>query len=108
VRWDSKLTRAMVDQAPAWQEADQWPPLSPRRAIELAWQQLGTLVDDRERWRFSSISLKQVGPQRTWVYIVEISEPPPRPDGGIHSSIELIVLLDGTTIAPLKRPWPPQ
>jgi hypothetical protein len=106
VEWDVKLTRAALDQSPAWSEADEWPPLSPKRAIELAWEQLGTLVGDREGWRFESVSLKQFGPKRKWIYVVEINEPPPRADGGIHSSITLIVLLDGTTITPVRRPQP--
>jgi hypothetical protein len=106
VRWDFNLTHAMLDQSPAWPEADPYPPLSPKRAIELAWQQLGTLVHDPERWRFNSISLQPVGPKRTWIYIVDISEPPPRADGGIHSSIRLVVLMDGTTVVPVRSPWP--
>jgi hypothetical protein len=106
VRWEFSLTRAALDQSPAWPEGDPWPPLSPRRAIELAWQQLRTLVGDTERWRFNAVSLKQVGPKQTWIYVVQIAEPPPRPDGGVHSWIEMIVLLDGTTVAPVRRPWP--
>jgi hypothetical protein len=106
VRWDFNLTHATLDQSPDWTEADEWPPLSPKRAIELAWQQLGTLVGDTEGWRFDSISLKQFGPKRKWIYVVEIDEPPPRADGGIHSSIKLVVLLDGTTVAPVRRPRP--
>jgi len=106
VRWDFRLTQARLDQSPAWPEGDAWPPLSPKSAIDAAWQQLRTLVDDTERWRFESVSLKQVGSKATWLYVVEIAEPPPRADGGIHSSIRLIVLLDGTTVEPVRSPWP--
>ena len=70
------------------------------------------LVGDKEGWQLRSVSLKQVGPQRTWIYVVDIAEPPPRPDGGVHSSIGLIVLMDGTTVTPLRTmmqpPWPPR
>jgi hypothetical protein len=108
VRWDFNLTRETLARSPTWPDSDPWPPLSPRRAIELAWAQLGTLVGDKEGWQLRSVSLKQVGPQRTWIYVVDIAEPPPRPDGGVHSSIGMIVLMDGTTVAPIpaRQPWP--
>jgi len=54
----------------------------------------------------NKISLVPLGEEGSWVYLVELEEPPPRPDGGIHGSLEIVVLMDGSAISPSVKPWP--
>jgi hypothetical protein len=105
-RWDFNVTREALQQTPSWPEAEPSPPLPPRRAIQVAAEQLEALVTNPERWRFSSVSLRPVGEDGSWVYVVEFAEPPPRPDGGIHSSLRLVVLMNGSSVTPARRLWP--
>jgi hypothetical protein len=50
----------------------------------------------------SRIALEMVGPQSTWIYVVEFEEPPPRPDGGSHGSLRIPVLMSGEAIRPTR------
>ena len=54
----------------------------------------------------NNISLAPIGSEGKWVYVVELEEPPPRPDGGIHGSMKIVVLMDGKTVSPFVTPWP--
>jgi hypothetical protein len=105
-RWDFSVTRSALAEGPSWPEAEVAPPLPPRQAIRIAVEQLQELMTDAERWRLSSVSMRPIGEEGNWVYVVEFAEPPPRADGGIHSSLRLVVLMNGTTVAPARRRWP--
>lgn len=105
-RWDFNVTRAALAEAPSWLETEVAPPLPPRRAIQVATEQLQELLTDAERWRLSSVTLRPIGNDGNWLYVVAFAEPPPRPDGGIRSSLRLIVLMNGSTVTPARRPWP--
>jgi hypothetical protein len=105
-RWDFNVTHEALAQTPSWLPEDASPPLSPRKAIEVAAKQLQELVTDPERWRFSEVALYPVGPNEKWVYLIRFSEPPPRPEGGSHSLLGILVLMNGATASPVRRPWP--
>jgi hypothetical protein len=107
-RWDFAITYSTLERTPAWDESASAPSLSPRQALEIAGRQLTELVADSERWRVKSISLRPVGSKNYWVYLIEFGEPPPRSDGGITSSLGLVVLMDGNAIVPIRSRWPPQ
>lgn len=105
-RFEFIVSRAALSASPRWRGAEAFPPLSPRAAISAARQQLEALVADPERWRLETVSLVPLGEDDEWVYLVEFEEPPPRPDGGIHGSLEIVVLMDGNAVSPLVKPWP--
>jgi len=105
-RWDFVITRETLNQTPLWAEAEDVPPLPVRRAMSIAARQLAGLVSDAERWRFAEVSLRPIGEPRHWVYVVDYSEPPPSPEGGLTSRLALLVLMDGTAVAPSRTPWP--
>jgi len=107
-RWDFNVTHEALEQSPSWPEEVAEPPLAPRHAARIARQQLEGLVTDSERWRLHTVSLMPVGSDGKWIYVVEFDEPPPRPEGGLHSSIRLVVLMNGFTVSPSRRPWPEQ
>ena len=105
-RLDFAVPRSVLQQTPAWSDADLSPPLPPRRAIQIAARQLRELMPDPERWRLSRISMRPIAGGERWLYIVEYDEPPPGPTGGITSSLGLVVLMDGSTVNPKRSLWP--
>jgi hypothetical protein len=105
-RWDFNVTRDSLQETAPWPEPELSPPLPPGRAIQIAAEQLKSLVADAKHWRVNSVSLRPVGNEGHWVYVVEFEEPPPRPDGGIHSALGLVVLMNGNVITAIRRPWP--
>ena len=105
-RYEFIVSRTALSASPRWGSDEAFPPLAPRAAVPAARQQLEALVTDPERWRLNKISLVPLGEEGTWVYVVELEEPPPRPDGGIHGSLEFVVLMDGSAVSPSVKPWP--
>ena len=107
-QWGFAVTQKALDASPSWADDADSPPLSPRAAIRAAVQELQDLGLDAAAWHVSQIVLQQTGrTARKFVYLVEFTERPP------SSSIEYLsvtcripVLMDGTTVMPIREPWP--
>src|SRR5215218_4542563 len=80
-RYEFSVSQSALSDSPSWSDTEPFPPLSPRTAIAAAWEQLKALGTDPERWHMNNVSLVPIGPEGKWVYLVELEEPPPRPDG---------------------------
>ena len=74
-RYDFRLTREQLSNAPAWLEYEPNPPLSPRAAKNAALTYLRTLFD-ASAWRVNEIKL--VPQSERWVYAVSFTPPLPR------------------------------
>ena len=105
-RYEFSVSQSALSDSPSWSDTEAFPPLSPRTAIAAAWEQLKALGKNPNGWRMNNISLAPIGQEGKWVYLVELEEPPPRPDGGIHGSMKIVVLMDGKTVSPSVTPWP--
>ena len=98
-RYQFKVTQEMLDRTPAWSEGEEYPPLSPGRAFQIASGRLSKLFPDAEKWRKRRIILHAVGDK--WVYEIDFIEP--LPDGlsvGSIGSFSVVVLMNGETIEP--------
>jgi hypothetical protein len=82
---------------------DNNPPLSARKAEELAAKVKATLVSDTKdyTWKLSSVSLMPIpfGDDR-WVWIVRYEVFGRRSKSGQRIDLALVVLMDGTVIRP--------
>lgn len=102
-RWVSILLRSDLERSPEWVESEETPPLSPRRAVEVARAQMAKVVPDAVAWPLHSIRLLPVGGPRRWVYIVSFSVPPPTTVGGLAGSpFEIVVLMNGEAVPPTR------
>src|SRR5262245_23555164 len=106
-RWDFIVRKDDLDRSPAWSELIDDPPLPPRSAIQAAQLLLDRLVSNAREWRLRRVRLDQIGRPDGWVYVVEFSEPPPSPLGGLVSRMEIVVLMTGVAVEPKRSPWPP-
>jgi len=84
------------------------PPLSPRAAIQSAHILLSQLMKDADKWRLASVKLQPILFPDAWIYVVEFAPPPARPDGGIYTTMTVVVLMNGRAIVPLSSKWPPE
>ena len=105
-RYDFTFTCEELEATPAWPGTEAHPPLEPREALNIARGQLDTLVPNASEWRLGEISLRQACTPDQWYYVVSLSPPPPRPDGGITPIFDLVVLMNGRAIRPDVSPWP--
>lgn len=104
-RFDFEFSCDDLRSGPAWLDENDNPPLAPREALRIARVQLSALMQNSERWRLSKVVLRPACTEHHWFYVVAFSPPPPRPDEGITSAFELVVLMNGQTIEPKVSPW---
>src|SRR5205085_6896163 len=89
-----------LQKTPSWPAGQENPPLSPRRAIDIATKQLGTLLPDGKDWRLYEITLRPI--ENHWVYLVQFLEPLKGDGAGkqLSSGFQVVVLMNGTAINP--------
>jgi hypothetical protein len=99
-KYDFRVTDQELSRTPAWPAAEENPPLSARRAIEIAAKHLATLLPDGKDWRLHQVTLKPVDDR--WIYLVEFLEPL-RGDGSgqqLYGGFQIVVLMNGVPVAP--------
>jgi len=106
-QWDFIVRKDDLDQSPPWSELIDDPPLPARSAIYAAQLLLDRLVSNAREWRLNGVRLNQIGRPDGWVYIVEFTEPPPSPLGGLVSRMGIVVLMTGGAVEPQRSPLPP-
>jgi len=65
-------------------------------------------MKDADKWRLASVKLQPILFPDAWIYVVEFAPPPARPDGGIYTTMTVVVLMNGRAIVPLSSKWPPE
>ena len=97
-RFDFSIHTRDLLKTPEWKQDQEHPPLSPKKAENLAKSKLRTLVNHPNEWSIDEIALHDVKYSNRWFYVVKFSgrtQP--------HNSIPLmviVVLMDGTTPEP--------
>jgi hypothetical protein len=106
--YEFTATKADLAKTPVWPVGTEQPPLTPRRAEEIARRQLQQLVPGGGDWRLEGITVSPLGDDLHWVYSVEFS-PPLRRDVAEFGRdyMRLLVLFDGSAIKPKITPIPP-
>jgi len=92
-----------LQKTPEWPAGQETPPLSPRRAVDIASKHLATLLPDGKDWRLHAITLRPLDSR--WIYVVEFLEPLRTGGAGqqFSSGFQIVVLMNGVAVAPLIR-----
>jgi len=93
----------LVGRTPVWEEGEEHPPLSPRRAKEIASRELAKLLHAPEKWSRSEISLRESPFKGRWYYIVAFRNPD---DPNSSSGMRVVVLMDGTVPDAKRADYP--
>src|SRR5262249_52766416 len=89
-----------VDKAPVWKGDADSPPVSARKAMELADRLRGRLVKDTDlKWIRGSVALEDAG-RGQWFWVVSYTSFPGSGFTGFHPPLRLVVLMDGTVVQP--------
>ena len=93
-----------LQKTPAWPATQESPPLSPRRAIDIASKQLAALLPNGKDWRLYSVTLRPMDDR--WIYLVDFLEPVRRDNAAqqLSSSFQVVVLMNGVAITPKVSP----
>lgn len=96
--------RDAFDKSPTWDQTTDSPPVSPKKAIQLAEKMRKSVLKapDDWAWHAMDVHLFLSGDQCLWH--VTFQATPKQPDAGFvppHEEITLIVLMDGAVIKPV-------
>ncbi len=94
----TEVTREQVAKTPAWAASADYPPLSVRKAEQLAEAKFQKLLPDKSDWERKRIIIESIGDDAHWYYRVEFA--PIEPQSGRQGSLEIVVLMDGKVIEP--------
>jgi hypothetical protein len=103
-KYEFRISDEDLQKTPAWAPAAENPPLSARRAIDVARKQLATLIPNGKDWRLYAVMMRPI--EDRWIYLVEFLEPL-RGDGGgqqVSAGFQLVVLMNGVAVTPRVTP----
>ena len=107
-RWDFVVSHQDVENSPRWRDVDDTPPLSPRAAIRSARSLLSRLMKDGDQWSVGSVNLRPIDFPSSWIWVVDFQQPSPRPNGGLLTTMSVVVLMNGRAVVPVSSKWPPE
>jgi hypothetical protein len=99
-KYEFRIADQDLQKSPAWAPNQDNPPLSPRRAIDIAKKEIATLLPNGKDWRLYEVTLRPIDSH--WVYLVQFLEPL-RGDGGgqqLSSGFQVVVLMNGVAVMP--------
>jgi hypothetical protein len=103
-KYEFRISDDDLQKTPAWAPGQENPPLSARRAIDVATQELATLLPNGKDWRLYAVTLRPI--ESRWIYLVEFLEPvrPNGPERQLSSGFQVIVLMNGVAVMPRVSP----
>lgn len=103
-KYEFQISDQDLQKTPAWQPGQENPPLSARRAIEVATKQIATLLPNGKDWRLYAVTLRPI--EGRWVYLVDFLEPLRGTGAGqqLSAGFQVVVLMNGTAVAPRVTP----
>src|SRR5258706_3061221 len=112
--WSYVVRERDLGKTPRWRQQDDVPPLAPRAAVRSARESLRRMTcKDVDRWEVRQVALQPIASAAdVWVYVIKFAEPLAMPTRAVAGSgfprvVDVVVLLDGTAVAPSVGPWPP-
>jgi hypothetical protein len=92
-----------LQKTPAWAPGQENPPLSARRAIDIATKQIATVLPNGKDWRLHAVTLRPI--ENRWIYLVEFLEPLREGQLSQQSTgFQVVVLMNGSAVVPRVTP----
>lgn len=99
----SRIVRNVVNQTPPWNDNDENPPVSARRALKLSEKVLRSIAKAPDGWKWKAVNANLLLVEDAPIWFVRyqgISADPTESRDSEHE-ITLVVLMDGTVIKPV-------
>jgi hypothetical protein len=102
--YEFKVSQADILRTPIWKPDADFPPLSARKAQEIARREMQALLGSRkEQWMLRETTIADMGDGMHFVYVVQF-EPPLGVSCIGCEFIRILVLMDGTVPKPIVKP----
>jgi hypothetical protein len=102
--YEFRISDEDLQKTPAWPPGQENPPLSARRAIDIATKQIATLLPNGKNWRVYAVTLRPI--EDRWIYLIDFLEPL-RNDGAtqqLSAGFQTVVLMNGVAVVPRVSP----
>jgi hypothetical protein len=104
-RYEFVIAPTDISKMPIWRDSDENPPLSARKALQIAKAGLADLVSDSKDWTLDTLSLQEVD-RGHWVYLAAFQLfPKDTSFFGQPPTITIPVLMTGVAVKPKVTPW---
>jgi hypothetical protein len=99
-KYEFRIPDQDLQKTPAWPANQQNPPLSARRAMEIARNEISMLLPNGKDWRLYEVTLRPIDDH--WVYLVQFLEPLRGNGNGqqLSSGFQVVVLMNGVAVMP--------
>ena len=104
--YEFKVSQADILRTPVWTPGADFPPLSARKAQEIARREMQELLGSgKEQWLIRETTIADMGDGMHFVYVIQF-EPPLGVSCIGCEFIRILVLMDGTVPKPIVKPLP--
>jgi hypothetical protein len=106
--YEFKVSRADILRTPVWASDADFPPLSARKAQEIARREMQVLLPSgKQQWELRETTIADMGDGMHFVYVIQF-EPPSDGQGCIGCEfMRILLLMDGTVPKPIVKPLSP-
>ena len=106
--YEFKVSQANILRTPVWAAGADFPPLSARKAQEIARRDMQELLGNaKQPWELRETTIADMGDGMHFVYVIQF-EPPSDGEGCIGCEfLRILVLMDGTVPKPIVKPLSP-
>jgi len=102
-KYEFHISDQDFQKTPAWAPGQENPPLSVRRAIDIATRQITTILPNGKDWRLYEVTLRPI--ENRWVYLVQFLEPlRGAADRQLSAGFQVVVLMSGQPVTPKVTP----
>ena len=106
--YEFKVSQANIVRTPVWAPGADFPPLSARKAQDIARREMQELLrSGKQPWELRETSIADIGDSMHFVYVVQFE---PASDGQgctMCDFMRILVLMDGTVPKPIVKPLSP-
>jgi hypothetical protein len=105
-RFMARVSLADIHKTPRWSpDSEKTPPLPPGRAQSIAHRQLEQVVPSGQKWQVDAVRIVDADEHGDWLYEIAFHRDyPPNANVTGNDRMEILVLMDGTPVAPHKIP----
>jgi hypothetical protein len=106
--YEFTASQADILRTPIWTPGADFPPLSARKAQEIARREMQELLGSgKQQWELRETTIANMGDGRHFVYIIQFEPPPDAQACTMCDFIRILVLMDGTVPKPIVKPLSP-
>ena len=111
--YEALVRQSEMQMSPAWEEKDENPPLSARKAMAAGRQYVAQQFRGGVDWRLASVTLRPGVVRDRWYYVLQFEVPPETDPGSIITTerwepFRVIVLMNGRVVPATLRVTPPK